>query len=45
MDPQFAQCLGISNGQRISVRLVPNVIEAKMITVQPASPDDWELLV
>eukprot|EP00884_Botryococcus_braunii_P019130 jgi/Botrbrau1/5900/Bobra.0366s0078.1 len=40
----LALALGLMEGSRVAVRALPNVPAALSVTVEPSSPDDWELV-
>ncbi|CAO3684390.1 unnamed protein product [Umbelopsis ramanniana] len=44
LDPQFAQSIGITNGQKVSVDFCRNTPECDTVNVVPYTEDDWEIL-
>ncbi|XP_059656844.1 peroxisomal ATPase PEX1 isoform X2 [Cornus florida] len=44
IDQQFAECVGLSDNTTVQVRAVPNVPKATLVTVEPHTEDDWEVL-
>jgi peroxin-1 len=40
----LAECIGLKDGARVLVRAKVEVAKAKMVTIEPASEDDWEIL-
>eukprot|EP01105_Mastigella_eilhardi_P024813 TRINITY_DN6551_c0_g1_i1.p1 TRINITY_DN6551_c0_g1~~TRINITY_DN6551_c0_g1_i1.p1 ORF type:complete len:816 (-),score=186.40 TRINITY_DN6551_c0_g1_i1:30-2210(-) len=42
--PEFAACLGLRDGQMVTVEPLEKVATATTVLVEPASPDDWEIL-
>lgn len=44
LDGSFAAALGLSNGQQIEVDVEKRASFATMVTVEPESVDDWEIL-
>ena len=40
----FAECLGMRDGDVVSVSKCKSVVEAKNVEVEPVSSDDWEMI-
>jgi peroxin-1 len=45
MDPQYAQGLGLSQGDLVEIGLLHDLPQAKMVITEPISADDWEIIV
>lgn len=45
IDPQVAAELGWKDGDEVGIDLHRSLSVAKAVNVEPASPDDWEILV
>ena len=41
---QFAECISLGEGTRVQVRVLSNVAQATLVTIEPNSEDDWEVL-
>lgn len=41
---QFAECIKLPDHTTVQVRVVSNVPKATLVTVEPHSEDDWEIL-
>ncbi|KAF9689930.1 hypothetical protein SADUNF_Sadunf01G0143400 [Salix dunnii] len=41
---QFAECISLPDHIRVQVRAVSNVVNATLVTIEPHSEDDWEVL-
>ncbi|GMN62174.1 hypothetical protein TIFTF001_031262 [Ficus carica] len=41
---QFAECISLGEGTRVQVRALTNVAKASLVTIEPNSEDDWEVL-
>uniref|UniRef100_A0A2N9GLD1 Peroxisomal ATPase PEX1 N-terminal C-lobe domain-containing protein n=1 Tax=Fagus sylvatica TaxID=28930 RepID=A0A2N9GLD1_FAGSY len=41
---QFAECISLPDHTAVQVRAVSNVAKATLVTVEPHSEDDWEVL-
>ncbi|PON46956.1 Peroxisome biogenesis factor, partial [Parasponia andersonii] len=41
---QFAYCISLREGTRVEVRALPNVAKATLVTIEPNSEDDWEVM-
>ena len=41
---QYAECIRLSDRITVRVRAVPNLPKATMVTIEPHSEDDWEVL-
>ncbi|KAG6788890.1 hypothetical protein POTOM_004968 [Populus tomentosa] len=41
---QFAQCISLPDHISVQVRAVSNVVNATLVTIEPHSEDDWEVL-
>ena len=41
---QFAECISLDEGTRVQVRALLNVAKASLVTIEPNSEDDWEVL-
>ncbi|KAM7518793.1 hypothetical protein LguiB_017755 [Lonicera macranthoides] len=41
---QYAECIRLSDCITVRVRAVPNLPKATMVTIEPHSEDDWEVL-
>lgn len=41
---QFAECIYLGEGTRVQVRALANVAKASLVTIEPNSEDDWEVL-
>ncbi|ESW29810.1 hypothetical protein PHAVU_002G100600 [Phaseolus vulgaris] len=44
VSPQFAECVSLPNHASVQVRAAPNVPHASLITIEPNTEDDWEIL-
>ncbi|TKY58960.1 Peroxisome biogenesis protein 1 [Spatholobus suberectus] len=44
VSPQFAECVYLPNHASVQVRAAPNVPHASMVTIEPHTEDDWEIL-
>nr|KAJ3418327.1 Peroxisome biosynthesis protein pex1 [Polyrhizophydium stewartii] len=44
LDVSFGQALGLRQGQQVNVSFVQGIAGAESVSVEPASPDDWEIL-
>ncbi|KAI0060488.1 AAA-domain-containing protein [Artomyces pyxidatus] len=44
IDPQYAQGLGLTQGDIVEIGLLHNLSTAKSIATEPLTPDDWEIL-
>ncbi|VDC01539.1 unnamed protein product [Peniophora sp. CBMAI 1063] len=44
IDPQFASGLGLSQGDVVEVGLAYDLPHARMVTTEPLTADDWEIL-
>ncbi|KAM6575126.1 hypothetical protein CsatA_023453 [Cannabis sativa] len=41
---QFADCISLREGTRVTVRALPNVAKATLVTIEPNTEDDWEVM-
>ncbi|EPS69839.1 hypothetical protein M569_04916, partial [Genlisea aurea] len=41
---QYADCIGLSDGTVVNVRFVSNLTKATLVTIEPLTEDDWEIL-
>lgn len=41
---QYAHCIGLPNQTTVQVRAVPNLPKATLVTIEPHTEDDWEVL-
>lgn len=41
---QYAHCIDLSNQTTVQVRAVPNLPKATLVTIEPHTEDDWEVL-
>ncbi|KAL2538448.1 Peroxisome biogenesis protein 1 [Forsythia ovata] len=41
---QYAECIGLSDRTVVKVRIVSNLLKATLVTVEPLTEDDWEIL-
>ncbi|XP_014509277.1 peroxisome biogenesis protein 1 isoform X2 [Vigna radiata var. radiata] len=41
---QFAECISLPNHAIVQVRAAPNVPHASLVTIEPNTEDDWEIL-
>ncbi|VFQ73984.1 unnamed protein product [Cuscuta campestris] len=41
---QYAGCIGLSDGMGVRVRVVSNLPKATLVTIEPLTEDDWEIL-
>lgn len=41
---QFAECISLPDHATVQVRAISNVPKATMVTIEPHSEDDWEVL-
>lgn len=41
---QYADCIGLSDRTVVKVRIVSNLLKATLVTVEPLTEDDWEIL-
>ncbi|KAA8544695.1 hypothetical protein F0562_019457 [Nyssa sinensis] len=41
---QFAECICLSDHTSVQVRAVPNLPKATLVTIEPDTEDDWEIL-
>ncbi|XP_019182268.1 PREDICTED: peroxisome biogenesis protein 1 isoform X2 [Ipomoea nil] len=41
---QYAECIGLSDGTVVEVRVVSNLPKASMVTIEPDTEDDWEVM-
>lgn len=44
MDATFARTLGISDGQKVTASLHLDFPEAHTVSIEPLTPDDWEMI-
>ncbi|KAH1243340.1 Peroxisome biogenesis protein 1 [Glycine soja] len=44
VSPQFAECVSLPNHATVQVRAAPNVPHASLVTIEPHTEDDWEIL-
>ncbi|KAF8813732.1 AAA-domain-containing protein [Phlegmacium glaucopus] len=44
MDPQYAQGLGLAQGDLVEIGLLHDLPQAKMVITEPLSADDWEII-
>ncbi|KAF8160874.1 P-loop containing nucleoside triphosphate hydrolase protein [Crassisporium funariophilum] len=44
MDPQYAQGLGLAQGDLVEIGLLHDLPQAKMVGTEPISSDDWEII-
>ncbi|KAJ3287610.1 Peroxisome biosynthesis protein pex1 [Rhizoclosmatium sp. JEL0117] len=44
VDSAVAAALGLNDGDRAAIELLPNVQVAASVNVEPLSPDDWEII-
>ncbi|KAF9047391.1 P-loop containing nucleoside triphosphate hydrolase protein [Panaeolus papilionaceus] len=44
MDPQYAQGLGLAMGDIVEIGLLHDLPHAKMISTEPLTSDDWEII-
>jgi len=40
----FAESISLPDGTVVKVRVLPNVPKATLVTVEPETEDDWEVL-
>lgn len=41
---QFADCISLPDRTSVQVKAVPNVATATLVTIEPSSEDDWEVM-
>ncbi|XP_057539501.1 peroxisomal ATPase PEX1 [Amaranthus tricolor] len=41
---EFADCIGLLDGTRVQVRALTNVPKASLVTIEPVTEDDWEVV-
>ncbi|KAI4370917.1 hypothetical protein MLD38_019209 [Melastoma candidum] len=41
---QFAECISLLNHSKVQVRVISNLAKATLVTVEPLTEDDWEVL-
>lgn len=41
---RFAECISLPNHATVQVRAAPNVPHASLVTIEPNTEDDWEIL-
>ncbi|KAG8378198.1 hypothetical protein BUALT_Bualt08G0112900 [Buddleja alternifolia] len=41
---QYADCIGLSDRTVVKVRVVSNLPKATLVTIEPLTEDDWEIL-
>lgn len=41
---QFADCISLPDHTSVQVRAVSNVASATLVSIEPSSEDDWEVL-
>lgn len=41
---QFAECISLADHTIVQVRVVSNVPKATLVTIEPLTEDDWEVL-
>ncbi|KAH9747499.1 peroxisome biogenesis protein 1 [Citrus sinensis] len=41
---QFAECISLADHTIVQVRVVSNVLKATLVTIEPLTEDDWEVL-
>lgn len=41
---QYSMCIGLLNHTLVQVKVIPNVPQAKFVTIEPHTVDDWEIL-
>lgn len=41
---QYAECIGLSDRTVVKVRIVSNLLKATLVTVEPLTEDDWEIV-
>ncbi|XP_031387514.1 peroxisome biogenesis protein 1 isoform X2 [Punica granatum] len=41
---QFAECISLPSRTRVQVRVISNMPKATLVTIEPFSEDDWEVL-
>ncbi|KNA19383.1 hypothetical protein SOVF_062070 isoform A [Spinacia oleracea] len=41
---EFAACIGLPDGTIVQVRAHPNVPKASLVTIEPVTEDDWEVV-
>ncbi|XP_021758010.1 peroxisome biogenesis protein 1-like isoform X1 [Chenopodium quinoa] len=41
---EFAACIGLPDGTIVQVRALPNVPKASLVTIEPLTEDDWEVV-
>lgn len=41
---QFAECISLPDHTSVQVKAVPNVATATLVTIEPSSEDDWEVM-
>ncbi|XP_020238350.1 peroxisome biogenesis protein 1 isoform X2 [Cajanus cajan] len=44
VSPLFAECVSLPNHASVQVRAAPNVPHASLVTIEPHTEDDWEIL-
>ncbi|CAH9133056.1 unnamed protein product [Cuscuta epithymum] len=44
IDSQYAECIGLLDGTVVQVRVVSNLPKASMVTIEPETEDDWEVM-
>jgi len=44
LSPLFAECISLPNHATVQVKAAPNVPHASLITIEPNTEDDWEIL-
>lgn len=44
LSPQFSDCVSLPNHATVQVRAAPNVPHASLVTIEPHTEDDWEIL-
>lgn len=41
---QFAECISLPNRTTVQVRVASNLAKATLVTIEPDTEDDWEVL-
>lgn len=41
---QFGDCISLPDHARVQVRALSNVTKATLVTIEPSTEDDWEVL-
>ena len=44
MSKNFAECIALSDGTNVYVKVLPNLPRAVLVTIEPNDESDWEIL-